>query len=52
MSTNAYDVIVIGAGHNGLVTATYLAIATQRKAGPGVFRAHDMLQLRATVQLN
>jgi hypothetical protein len=37
---------------NFLLGATYVAIATNRKAGPGVFRAHDMLQLRATVQLN
>jgi hypothetical protein len=31
---------------------TYLAIATHPKAGLGTFRAHDMSQLRATVQLN
>jgi hypothetical protein len=37
---------------NFLFSATYLAIATQRKAGLGTFRAHDMVQLRATVQLN
>jgi Protein of unknown function (DUF1302) len=37
---------------NFLLSATYLAIATQRKAGLGTFRAHDMVQLRATVQLN
>jgi len=37
---------------NFLLQATYLAIATQRKAGLGTFRAHDMVQLRATVQLN
>ncbi len=37
---------------NFLVSATYLAIATQRKTGLGTFRAHDMVQLRATVQLN
>jgi hypothetical protein len=37
---------------NFLLGATYLAIATQRKAGLGTFRAHDMFQLRATVQLN
>lgn len=30
MSANNYDVIVIGAGHNGLVTATYLAKAGQK----------------------
>ncbi|MGH6701936.1 MAG: FAD-dependent oxidoreductase, partial [Bradyrhizobium sp.] len=27
MSANKYDAIVIGAGHNGLVTAAYLAKA-------------------------
>jgi hypothetical protein len=37
---------------NFLLSATYLAIATQRKSGLGTFRAHDMVQLRATVQLN
>jgi hypothetical protein len=37
---------------NFLLSATYLAIATTRKAGLGTFRAHDMVQLRATVQLN
>ncbi len=37
---------------NFLVSATYLAIAATRKANLGVFRAHDMVQLRATVQLN
>jgi hypothetical protein len=37
---------------NFLLTATYLAIAATRKAGLGTFRAHDMIQLRATVQLN
>jgi phytoene dehydrogenase-like protein len=30
MSAATYDVIVIGAGHNGLVTATYLAKAGQK----------------------
>lgn len=30
MSANRYDVIVIGAGHNGLVTASYLAKAGQK----------------------
>ena len=30
MGANSYDVIVIGAGHNGLVTATYLAKAGQK----------------------
>ena len=30
MAANNYDVIVIGAGHNGLVTATYLAKAGQK----------------------
>ena len=30
MSTAAYDAIIIGAGHNGLVTACYLARAGQR----------------------
>ncbi len=37
---------------NFLFSATYLAIAATRKAGLGSFRAHDMVQLRATVQLN
>ncbi|HEV7734692.1 MAG TPA: DUF1302 family protein [Candidatus Binatia bacterium] len=37
---------------NFLLTGTYIGIAANRKAGPGVFRAHDMIQLRATVQLN
>ena len=27
MPTNTYDAIIIGAGHNGLVTAAYLARA-------------------------
>ena len=27
MTTNQYDAVVIGAGHNGLVTAAYLARA-------------------------
>jgi phytoene dehydrogenase-like protein len=31
MSPRRYDAIVIGGGHNGLVTAAYLA-----RAGPGV----------------
>jgi hypothetical protein len=37
---------------NFLLGATYLAIASHRKAGLATFRAHDMFQLRATVQLN
>ena len=37
---------------NFLLSATYLAIATTRKTGIGTFRDHDMVQLRATVQLN
>jgi hypothetical protein len=37
---------------NFLLGASYLAIAATRKANLGVFRAHDMVQLRATVQLN
>ena len=37
---------------NFILGATYSAIATNRKNGPGVFRSHDMVQLRATVQLN
>lgn len=37
---------------NFLFSATYLAIAASRKALLGTFRAHDMIQLRATVQLN
>jgi hypothetical protein len=37
---------------NLLVGATYLAVAGERKAGLGVFRAHDMLQLRVTGQFN
>lgn len=37
---------------NFLFSATYLAIAASRKALIGTFRAHDMIQLRATVQLN
>ncbi len=37
---------------NLLLSAAYLAIATNRKSGLGTFRAHDMVQLRATVQLN
>jgi phytoene dehydrogenase-like protein len=30
VTTNPYDVIVVGAGHNGLVAAAYLAKAGQR----------------------
>src|SRR5579872_4706958 len=30
MSTNQFDVVIIGAGHNGLVTAAYLARAGRR----------------------
>ncbi|MES1153253.1 MAG: FAD-dependent oxidoreductase, partial [Dongia sp.] len=30
MSGKSYDVAIIGAGHNGLVTATYLAMAGQK----------------------
>jgi hypothetical protein len=38
---------------NLLVSASYLAIeSASRKAGLGTFRAHDMLQLRVTAQLN
>ncbi|MGH7894965.1 MAG: DUF1302 family protein [Candidatus Binatia bacterium] len=38
---------------NLLLSATYLAIvAPDYKAGLGTFRAHDMVQLRMTVQLN
>jgi|GEM_PF-676010 len=37
---------------NLLVSGTYLAIAASRKASIGTFRAHDMLQLRVTLQLN
>jgi hypothetical protein len=37
---------------NLLLSGTYLAIAGTRKAGIGVFRGHDMLQLRVTAQLN
>ena len=37
---------------NLLVGATYLAVAGDRKAGLGVFRAHDMVQLRVTGQFN
>jgi len=37
---------------NLLLSATYLAIEATRKAGLGTFRAHDMLQLRVTAQLN
>ena len=32
MKLNTYDVIVIGAGHNGLVTAGYLALAGKKVA--------------------
>ncbi|MCW5888975.1 MAG: hypothetical protein KIT14_00330 [bacterium] len=37
---------------NVLLTATWVGIEASRKAGPGTFRAHDMLQLRVTFQLN
>jgi hypothetical protein len=37
---------------NLIVGATYLAVAGNRKAGLGTFRAHDMLQLRVTGQFN
>jgi hypothetical protein len=35
-----------------LVGATYIAIAASRKAALATFRAHDMVQLRVTYQLN
>jgi uncharacterized protein DUF1302 len=35
-----------------LFSGTYLAIAGSRKASIGTFRAHDMMQLRLTYQLN
>jgi hypothetical protein len=37
---------------NLLLSGTYLAVTGTRKAGLGVFQAHDMLQLRVTAQLN
>lgn len=37
---------------NVLLTATWVGIEASRKAGPGTFRAHDMMQLRVTFQLN
>ncbi len=37
---------------NFLGSVTYLAIAASRRAGLGTFRAHDMVQLRLTYQLN
>ena len=36
--TNRYDAIIIGAGHNGLVTAAYLARRGQKGARPGTPR--------------
>jgi phytoene dehydrogenase-like protein len=35
MSTTRYDAIVVGAGHNGLVTANYLARFGQQELIPG-----------------
>lgn len=37
---------------NVLLSATWVGIEASRKAGPGTFRAHDMMQLRVTFQLN
>ncbi|HEU4572510.1 MAG TPA: hypothetical protein VFR93_07465, partial [Candidatus Limnocylindrales bacterium] len=37
--SNAYDAIVVGGGHNGLVTAAYLARAEAREAA---LRAHEL----------
>jgi hypothetical protein len=37
---------------NFLFTGTFLAITSSRKAGLATFRAHDMIQLRLTYQLN
>jgi hypothetical protein len=37
---------------NFLLSATYLAIAGSRQASIGTFQYNDMVQLRATVQLN
>ena len=34
-----FDAIVVGAGHNGLTTAAYLAKAGRSVAGPGAARA-------------
>jgi len=37
---------------NLLLSATYIAIESSRRAGLGNFRGHDMLQLRVQAQLN
>jgi hypothetical protein len=37
---------------NLLLTASYVAIESSRRAGFAAFRGHDMLQLRVTAQLN
>ena len=37
---------------NVLLSATYVAIESSRRAGFGAFRGHDILQLRVTAQLN
>jgi hypothetical protein len=35
-----------------LFGATYVGIDGSRKAGLGTFQSHDMIQLRATLQVN
>ncbi len=37
---------------NFLLSGTWVAIESSRRAILGTFRAHDMLQLRLTFQLN
>ena len=37
---------------NFLLSGQYIAIAASRKAGAATFRGHDMVQVRATFQLN
>ena len=37
---------------NLLLSGTYVAIESSRRAILGTFRAHDMVQIRMTLQLN
>lgn len=38
MTANTFDAVIIGGGHNGLVTAAYLARAWFQRSSGGAFR--------------